>query len=465
MTTAVGGEAAPVRPVRTERELYKAAWASALGSALEYYDFALYSLYSALVFSQLFFPGESPTAALMASFAAYFIGFGARPIGGILFGRLGDRIGRRTVLAATILLMGASSTAMGLLPTYAQVGVWAPILLVTLRFLQGLGAGAEQAGASVLMAEYAPVARRGFFASLPYVGVINGAMTAPLIVFLMSQAVDLATHPWLWRVPFLLSIVIVGVGLWIRLGLRETPTFVKLEARHEVSRTPLRDLLSRSWRLVVVGIGLRIAEVGGSSLYQVLAVSYLVKIAGASSSAGTFCLLIAAVIGAPSVAIAGALTDRFGRIPVYRSFALMGLLLAFPAWWTFSRGEVWASALMLGLVLGVANWGLFGSQAAMLAEFFGAQRRYIGVAVTREISAPIAGGTAPLIGAAIIAWSANSLGSAQTAWIPLAAYASIMSLITLTATFFAPEVRGRDLDALDDAKLNVPWRRRLSGGA
>jgi MHS family metabolite:H+ symporter-like MFS transporter len=310
------------------------------------------------------------------------------------------------------------------------------------------------------MAEYAPVKRRGFFASLPYVGVIIGAVCAPLIVFILSQNADLVSHPWLWRIPFLLSIVIVGVGLWIRLGLRETPTFAKLEARHQVSRTPLRDLLNRSWRLLLVGIGLRIAEVGGSSLYQVLAVSYLVKVAGASASAGTLCALFAAVVGAPSVALAGHLTDRFGRIPVYRFYAFLGLLLAFPAWWVFSRGEFWPSAIALGLVLGLANWGLFGAQAAMLAEFFGAQRRYIGVAATREISAPLAGGTAPLVGAAIIGWSATNLGSEQMAWLPLASYAALMCLITLVATFFAPNVRGRNLDELEDATPRLPWKQQ-----
>jgi len=442
-----------------KKDLYKAAWASALGSALEYYDFALYSLYSAIVFSELFFPGETPAVALMASFGAYLIGFGARPIGGILFGRLGDRIGRRTVLALTILLMGASSTLMGLLPTHAQIGIWAPILLVVLRFAQGLGAGAEQAGASVLMTEYAPRKQRGFFASLPYVGVIVGAMSAPLVVLILAQFADLATHPWLWRVPFLASIIIVGVALWIRLRLKETPTFTELEAHDQVSEAPVKDLMKRSWRLVLVGIGLRIAEVGGSSLYQVLAVSYLVKIAGGSAKTGTFCLLVAAIIGAPSVALAGWLSDRFGRIRVYRSFAIAGLILAFPAWWVFSQGNVIASAAMLGLTLGIANWGLFGSQAAMLAEFFGARTRYIGVAATREISAPIAGGTAPLIGAAIIAWAGINMASEQQAWIPLACYAALMSLITIFATFFAPNVGERDLNELDDAKPVNPFRR------
>ena len=446
-----GGAAPPARAA-SQRDLYKAAWASGLGSALEYYDFALYALYSALIFPDLFFTGSSPTVALLGAYGAYFLGFVARPVGGILFGRLGDRIGRRTVLAGTILLMGVSSTLIGCLPTYDQVGVWAPVMLVILRLAQGLGAGAEQAGASVLMAEYAPAERRGFFASLPYVGVQVGAISAPLIVFGLSRwMAPPAEVEWLWRVPFLLSVGIVGVALWIRLRLKETPTFTALEARHQVSPTPLRDLMTRSWRLVLVGIGLRVADVGASSLYQVLAISYLVKVMGQSARAGSFCLLFAAIVSAPVVAIAGALTDRFGRIPVYRGFVILQLVLAFPVWWTFSQGHLWASAVALGLVLGVATWGLFGSQAALLPEFFGAQRRYIGVAVTREVSAPLAGGTAPLIGAAIIAWSASALRSEQAACVPLAAYATLMSLITLGSTYLAPRADRRDLDALEDA--------------
>jgi MHS family metabolite:H+ symporter-like MFS transporter len=442
-------------PQRSERQLYKAAWAS----ALEYYDFALYSLYSALVFGDLFFPGESPTAALMASFGAYFLGFAARPVGGILFGTLGDIIGRRTVLAATIMLMGVSSTLIGCLPTYAQVGVWAPAMLVVLRLLQGLGAGAEQAGASVLMSEYAPPERRGFFASLPYIGVQVGAISAPLIVFALARWGNLAESSWVWRVPFLLSVFVVGVALWIRLRLHETPTFERLEARHEVARSPLKDALTNSWRLVLTGIGLRVIEIGASSLYQVLAVSYLVKVAGRSASAGSLCLLIAATISAPVVALAGAATDRFGRIRVYRFFVILQIVLAYPAWWTFNQGELWASAVALGLVLGVATWGLFGSQAALLPEFFGAQRRYIGVALVREVSAPIFGGTAPIIGTAIIAWAATNLGSEREAWSLLASYAVVLALITLAATFFAPDARGRDLNSLEDAQLRNPFRR------
>ena len=403
------------------------------------------------MFGDLFFPGKSPTAALMASFGAYLLGFVARPVGGLLFGAMGDRVGRKKVLAATIVLMGTASGLMGCLPTYAQVGAWAPAMLVILRVLQGLGAGAEQAGASVLMAEYAPPKRRGLFAALPYVGVQVGAIAAPLIVFGLSPWMKAGGIPWLWRAPFLISFAFVGVGLWIRLRLRETPTFAALYARRQVCTRPLRDLMTRSWRLVLVGIGLRFADVGTSSLYQVLAISYLVKVAGHSAVGGTACLLLAALISAPIVPIAGALTDRFGRLPVYRAFAFIQLSMAIPAWWTFEHGPLWGAALAMGLALGVGCWGQFGSQAALLPEFFGAQHRYIGVAVAREVSAPLAGGTAPLIGAAIIGWSATALGSAHKAWLPLAAYGAAMCMITLIASLFAPNATGRDLNLLEDA--------------
>jgi MHS family metabolite:H+ symporter-like MFS transporter len=367
---------------------------------------------------------------------------------------MGDRIGRRPVLAATILLMGMSSTLIGLLPTYSQVGLWAPAMLVVLRLMQGLGAGAEQAGASVLMTEYAPVGRRGFFASLPFLGVQLGAIAAPLVFFGLSGLMQSPQRAWLWRVPFLVSVGIVGVALWIRLRLKETPTFAGLEARRQVARSPLRDLIAHSRRTLLLGISLRVAEIGGSSIYQVLAISYLVKVVGLKSSLGTMCLLLAAMVGALVVPVAGWLTDRLGRIRTYRFFAVLQLLLTFPVWWVLSLGEFWASAVALGAALGVATWGMYGAGGALLPELFGARRRYIGVAVTREVSAVLAGGTAPLLGSILISWSATTLGGGQRAWLPIAAYASVLSLITVVATCFAPEPGGRDLSEPED----VSWR-------
>src|SRR3954452_14206275 len=223
----------------TTQDLHRAGWASSLGSALEYYDFALYSLASALIFGPLFFPAQDPAVGLLASFGTYFIGFAIRPVGGIVFGILGDRLGRKFVLLATVLLMGAASTLIGVLPTYASVGYWAPAMLIFLRLLQGLGAGAEQAGAAVLMTEYAPRNRRGFFASLPFMGIQLGTIAAALVYFILLLRIDNVAETWLWRLPFLLSVVIIAVAIWIRLRLKESPEFAKLEARHQVDDRPL----------------------------------------------------------------------------------------------------------------------------------------------------------------------------------------------------------------------------------
>jgi MHS family metabolite:H+ symporter-like MFS transporter len=250
--TVQSGGLEPVAATITTQDLYRAAWAASLGSALEYYDFALYNLASALIFGPLFFPSQDPSIGLIASFGTYFLGFAIRPVGGIFFGVIGDRLGRKFVLMATILLMGAASTLIGLLPTYATAGIWAPILLICLRLLQGLGAGAEQAGAAVLMTEYAPRARRGYFAALPFMGIQLGTVLAALIYFLVLLRIEDVSHNWLWRVPFLLSVFIIAVAVWIRLKLKESPEFTKLEARQQVDHHPLAHLLANSKKIVLL---------------------------------------------------------------------------------------------------------------------------------------------------------------------------------------------------------------------
>jgi MHS family metabolite:H+ symporter-like MFS transporter len=435
----------------TQADLYRAAWAASLGSALEYYDFALYNLASALIFAPLFFPSQDPSLGLIASFGTYFLGFAVRPVGGIIFGVLGDRLGRKFVLMATILLMGAASTLIGVLPTYATAGIWAPILLVGCRLLQGLGAGAEQAGAAVLMAEYAPPERRGYFAALPFMGVLLGTVLAAAIYFVLVRVEDIS-QSWLWRVPFLLSVFIIAVAIWIRLKLKESPSFAKLEARHEVDEHPLAHLMQNSKGMVLKVIGLRMAENGGSSIYQSLAISYMAVATSLKGPIGPLALLIAGVSGALVIPITGLLSDRFGRIPVYRWFALYQLVLAYPTWWVLSKGDATASITALCIAL-IGVWGMFATQGALLPEMFGARHRYAGVAMGREVSAVIAGGVAPLIGASIIAWSTSHYGGKEgaiLAWIPLATYVAVLSLIGVITTFFTPETRGRDLDDLRD---------------
>jgi MHS family metabolite:H+ symporter-like MFS transporter len=435
-------------------ELYKMAWAASLGSALEYYDFALYNLAAALILGPLFFPSSDPIAGLIASFGTYFVGFAVRPFGGVIFGSMGDRLGRKFSLISTILLMGTASTLIGVLPTYRSVGYWAPAMLIALRMLQGLGAGAEQAGVAVWMTECAPRARRGYFAALPYAGIELGTVTACFAYFVIFLRVEDNPHSWLWRLPFLLSSVIIGVAVWMRLKLKESPEFAELAARKQIERRPLRALLANSKKSVLLVIGLRMAEMGGSSMHQSLAISYMVAVTGLKNHAGTFALLLAALTGAAIIPITGLLSDRYGRVVVYRSYAIFQLIVAFPAWWMLSRGNQTLSIAAVTLAL-ISAWGMFGTQGALLPELFGARHRYIGVATGREMSAVLVGGTSPLLGASVIAWTTRHYGGGRDAailsWIPLASYVAILTLISIVTTFFVAEPRGRDLQSMGDA--------------
>ena len=405
------------------------------------------------MFGPLFFPSSDPSLGLIASFGTYFLGFAVRPVGGVVFGILGDRMGRKFVLMATVLLMGSASTLIGALPTYATAGGWAPVLLIGLRLLQGLGAGAEQAGAAVLMAEYAPRARRGYFAALPFMGIQLGTVAAALIYFALLVRVGNAADTWVWRLPFLFSVVIIATAVWIRLSLKESPAFSKLEAHHQVDERPLADLMARSRRNVLLVIGLRMAENGASSIYQSLAISYMVAVTGMKGQVGTFALMLAGVTGAVAVICGGLLSDRFGRVPMYRFFAAAQLVLAFPVWYALSLGDETVSVAAVAVAL-LTVWGMFATQGALLPELFGARHRYIGVALGREVSAVMAGGIAPLVGASVIAFMTSRYGGhagAVLSWIPLALYVALLSAVSLATTFATPETRGRDLDDLRDA--------------
>jgi MHS family metabolite:H+ symporter-like MFS transporter len=436
------------QPAASTTDLRRVAWASALGSALEYYDFALYSLASALIFGELFFTDADPTTARILAFATYFVGFAVRPIGGLFFGSLGDRVGRKTVLMITVLMMGIGSTLIGVLPTYEQVGIWAPILLVVLRIVQGLGAGAEQAGAAIMMTEFAPRDRRGFFASLPFLGIQVGTLIAAGVFFLLLLPSEDVLHGGLWRVPFLASLLLIAVALWIRFRIKESPTFTKLQTTHHVESKPLRNLLRTSRGNVLRGFCLRLAENGGSSIYQTLSISYVVTVALAGvdnpGPIGPLALVGAALVSAAVVPLAGVLSDRFGRIRTYRAFATFQLVMAVPTWWVMSTGNVPATIVVISVALGVGAWGMFGTSGALLPELFGAKHRYIGVSTAREFSAVVAGGLAPLVGALLLGWFSDS-------WVPLALYTMFLTVITLVTTFFTPETRGRDLTVDADA--------------
>lgn len=437
---------APVDDPEYAANLRRATLASSIGSALEYFDFALYGLSTALIFNVLFFPQDNPAMATVAAFATYGVGFLARPFGGLFFGVLGDKLGRKWVLVITILLMGGASTAIGLLPTYAAIGTAAPILLVLMRLLQGFGAGAEQAGATVLMAEYAPVRRRGFFAALPFIGIQAGTLLAAVVFSLIMLLPEEQLMSWGWRVPFLASFVLILVALFIRMRLRETPTFIELEKSEQIAERPIRDIFTRGLPGVIIGVGLRMAENGGSYMFSTLALTFFVSSVGGNADRAllTWGVTIGSLIGIFSVPLSGALSDRFGRRTIYRVGAIFMLVYTFPAWWLISLGNHAIAIAVIAVGIGVAVNTMLGPQCAMLPELFGNRHRYLGVAMAREISAVLAGGLAGVLGAYIIAVS-------DANWILLATYMGTLALITTATTFLVPETLRRDLTRTDDA--------------
>lgn len=428
-------------------QLRRATLASSVGSALEYYDFYIFGLATALIFGPLFFAPLGATGALLAAFGTYGVGFAARPFGGLIFGYIGDRFGRKQVLLLTVGLMGGASFAIGLLPTYSQAGMVGAILLVVLRIVQGLGAGAEQAGATTLISEVAPRKRRGFFAALPFVGIQIGTLLGAGTFALLGLARPEVLEGWLWRLPFLASVLLIAVAIYIRLKLKETPVFQELEKHKNVTKNPLGVLWRSSKKNVLIGIGLRMGENGNSTIYSTLLVGFMAAKGGifeGDKFIGPVGLLIAAGFSAVMVITFGALSDRVGRIKVYRYGALFQLVFAFPAFYLISLGNVmlvWI-VMSVGIALGVQS--MLGPQCAMLPELFGATHRFTGVAMSREISAVFAGGIAPFVGGVLLAVTNQS-------WMVLAGYSLVLAGISFATTFVAPETVGRDLNLVEDA--------------
>jgi len=343
--------------------------------------------------------------------------------------------------------MGGSSTAVGLLPTYLSIGKWAAVLLVILRLLQGFGAGAEQAGSTVLMAEYAPPKRRGFISALPFSGIQGGTLIAAGVFLAISTASDQVLFSWLWRVPFLVSVLLILVALFIRLRLEETPTFRTLEKREQVAHNPLAELVHNSMGTVVRGFGIRMAENGGSYMFSALAATYLVNGPGLGKSVGSLGVAVGSLLAMITCPLAGAVSDRVGRVIVYRVGALFLLVYAFPGWWLMSLGIDWLAVVTIAIGISIGIQTMLGPQCALMPEMFGSRHRYLGVAVSREFSAVLAGGVAGVLGAELLNLSGNS-------WVPLAAYMAVLAAITAFTTFFISETKGRDLLKVEDSAFD-----------
>jgi MFS transporter, MHS family, shikimate and dehydroshikimate transport protein len=430
------------------RELRRVVAASLTGTALEWYDFFIYGTAAALVFGDLFFPAGSPTARTLMSFATFAVAFLFRPLGGFLFGGLGDRLGRRAALVMTTLLMGFSTGLIGLLPTHDSAGVLAPVLLVLLRICQGLGAGAEFGGAATLLAEHAPAGRRGYYASFVQTGVQVGLLAGTLAFLLVGLLDDGALHAWGWRVPFLVSFVLVFVSLYVRLRVAESPVFLAMERGRRVLAQPVRATLRAYPRGLLVGIGAHIADTAAVYVYSTFMVTYVTRELGLGREVALTGVVLFSLGVIALQPVYGALADRVGRRPLNLFGAAFTALSAYPLFALVRTGDpavIWL-ALMVTTALGFAP--VAAVQPIFYAELFGAGVRHTGFAGSREVGAAVAG-FSPLVAAALLA-----AGGGQP-WL-VAGWIVVTALVSLVAFLFSRETRDVDIAAPDIAPARPP---------
>ncbi|WP_461189384.1 MFS transporter [Arthrobacter sp. Z4-13] len=445
MTVHISAEGQLKPASLSRRARFKTAFSGTLGTALEFYDFAIYGLAAATVFKQVFFAEATPAVGLIASLATFAVGYVARPVGGIILGAVGDRIGRKAILVWTVVLMGVASTLIGALPTYDQIGIWAPALLVLLRILQGLGAGAELASSSTLLVESAEPARRGFVGSLVGIGTNGGTLLASAVWLAVSALPKDQLLSWGWRVPFLLSVIIALVGLWMRRTVAESPTFDahKESAAEQGIIDIYRQLLKTSRAKMLACLGLRWGENGVSTIFLAFFVGQLVTIAKDNPGLGSLAIVVSAAVGFVTVPLGGLLSDRFGRRPMYIALSVFQLVVAFPAVWMIQTGETAWVLLAFVLAYSVGVMGMYAVQSAYMAELFGSRARLAAVTSSKELGALSAGGVAPLICAALV-------GAFGNLW-AVGAYMALLALVSVVSALVLPETKGRDLLVAADA--------------
>jgi MHS family metabolite:H+ symporter-like MFS transporter len=448
---------------RTTADLIRAAVSGWLGTALEFMDFQLYSLGAALVFHEIFFPEQSAAMALILAMGTYGAGYIARIVGAFIFGRMGDKIGRKRVLFITITMMGICTTLIGVLPTYAQVGIFAPVLLVTLRIIQGLGAGAEISGAGTMLAEYAPKGKRGIISSLVAMGTNCGTLSATAIWAIMFFLLDREELvAWGWRIPFLASAVVMIFAIWLRLNLKESPVFEQVNEGSEL-QTGAADreatfgamLKSKSFWLAT---GLRFGQAGNSGLLQTFLAGYLVQTLLFDKAIPTDALMISSGIGFITIPLLGWLSDKIGRRVPYIVVNITAILLAYPMVSIIVDKSYSVGAIMASLIVihNIAVLGLFALENITMAEIFGSRNRFTRMAISKETGGLVAVGFGPVLAGIFC----NMTGS----WWPIVAMLICYSSIGLLSALLMPEVRDRDLSLLDDAADATPQHRAVRSG-
>ncbi len=415
-------------------------WASVIGTFVEWYDFLIYGTAAALVFNKLFFPSFDPAVGTLAAFGTYAFGFAARPLGGMVFGHFGDRLGRKAMLMLTLLITGGGTFLIGCMPTYAQIGFLAPLLLIVLRFVQGIGLGGEWGGAVLMVVESAPDGRRGLYGSLVQIGFPLG-VAASAGIFIPLAAMPAADFlSWGWRIPFLLSVLMVAIGLFVRMRLAETPAFRRIQREKDFARRPVLDVILRMPRTFLIAIGMKISEVAWVYVLTVFSVYYATTKLGLPRTLILNGIIVGALLELITLPLAGALSDRFGRKPIYMIGVVLSIAAAFPVFWLLETRDPVTVVIGLALVMNVTHAIGFGIGAAWMPELFGTRVRYTGASLGCQVSAALSGGFAPIIATALLAWSGAT-------W-SVSLYLIVLGFIAAVAVVAAGETSAADLDTI-----------------
>jgi len=435
MTIAEVG-AVPILDLDHRAQLRRAVIASTVGTTIEWYDFLLYGQMAALVFAKLYFPSSDPLTGVLQAFAVFAVGFVARPIGAAIFGHYGDRIGRKAALIATLLLTGLSTFLVGWVPTNEQIGVWGAVLLVALRFIQGIGVGGEWGGSVLLSMEWARTSKnRGLIAAWPQFGGPAGFFLANLAILAFSQMSGDQFLSWGWRVPFWLSLVMVGIGLWIRLGILETPIFQQVIADERVARAPVAEVLKRQPKEIILTAVARMGQMAPVYVYNAFVFTYGMRVVGASRDFLLIVLLIGSFFSFFTIPFSGYLSDRLGRKHIYIFGAAATGLFAF-AYFAMLDTAIPVLIILATLIAFAFHDLMWGPLAALTAECFTPRLRYSGASIGFQLAAVFAGGPAPMIATALLA----ATGSGQV----IALYIFGSAIVSIAATAFLPSNRGRD---------------------